>query len=277
MSVLVWNCRGMGNPRAVRFLKEIIQKHRPSLVFLSETLVRRNKIESICRLIQFEGFFTIEPQGHGGGLALMWKNTGAVEIKDSCNHYIDFEVECEQIGRWRYTGFYGCPERGRRQESWDLLRGLASSSHLPWYVLRDFNDMLYEFEKLGGRPHPRNLLEGFHNTVIDCGLEDLGFTGCEFTWERYRGTPRWIQERLDRGLANQGWRLLFPNAEIQVLEVSTSDHLPLILQLNKQVFAQKAKRFRFENIWIKEADCRNLVQNSWNSNDLGNILEKIEY
>lgn len=38
--------------------------------------------------------------GTGGGLALMWKNEGAVEIKGSSQHNFDFEVMIEQIGRW---------------------------------------------------------------------------------------------------------------------------------------------------------------------------------
>lgn len=184
---------------------------------------------------------------------------------------------CEQIGKWRYTGFYGCPERERRQESWNLLRTLATESDLPWCVLGDFNDMLFDFEKQGGRPQPRSLLEGFTNTIIDCRLEDLGFNGCEFTWERSRGIAKWIQERLDMGLTNQRWRQLFPNAEVLVLEVSTSDHLPLILQLHSQVYVPKSKRFWFENVWIREPECKNLIQNCWNKDGLGNIMEKIEY
>ncbi|KAL8146232.1 hypothetical protein AgCh_004104 [Apium graveolens] len=114
--------------------------------------------------------------GQGGGLALIWKNEGGVEIKGSCNHYIDFEV----IG--------------------------------------DFNDMLFGFEKVGGRPHPRYLLKGFSNTFMECGLEDLGFNGSAFTWEKSRGTEAWIQERLDRGFASDEWRRWFPNAEVRVIE-----------------------------------------------------------
>lgn len=74
-------------------------------------------MEQFCKSIQYAGCFVVEAQGIGGGLALMWKNDGRIEIKGSCNHYIDFEVYCEQMGRWRYTGYYGCPERSRRQES----------------------------------------------------------------------------------------------------------------------------------------------------------------
>ncbi|XP_074352512.1 uncharacterized protein LOC141691645 [Apium graveolens] len=207
----------------------------------------------------------------------MWRNEGVVEIKGSCANYIDFEVECEQIGRWRYTGFYGCLERTRRQESWDILRELASKSQLPWCVLRDFNDMFFNSEKCGGRPHPNNLLTGFGEAITDCELEDIGFIGSEFTWEKSRGTPGWIQERLDRGFVTQSWRQLFPTVEVHVLKVSTSNHLMLILKLNSQIYVPKSRKFRFENLWIKEAECLNIVKESWNTVGLGNILGKIEY
>ncbi|XP_074346272.1 uncharacterized protein LOC141685047 [Apium graveolens] len=187
----------MGNSRAVRFLKEIVKKHRPNLVFLSEILVNKNNIEALCKSIHFAGSFTIDAQGHGGGLALLWKNVGALEIRGTYSNYIDFEVNYEQIGSWRYTGFYGCPERERCQESWNLFTDLATGSSLPWCVFGDFNDMLFEFKKKGGRPQPRRLLEGFNKTIIECGLEDLGFKGCKFTWERFRGTESWNINGLD--------------------------------------------------------------------------------
>lgn len=94
-------------------------------------------------------------------------------------------------------------------------------------------------------------MRGFSNTISECGLSDLGFVGEKYTWERSRGTENWVQERLDRGLANQEWCSMFPAAEVKVLEIATSDHLPLFLQLNKQVYMPRSKRFRFENVWFK--------------------------
>ncbi|XP_074328097.1 uncharacterized protein LOC141666010 [Apium graveolens] len=139
----------------------------------------------------------------------------------------------DQVGRWRYTGYYGFPERSKRSEAWRMLKQLAIDFVLPWCIIRDFNDMMTEDEKKGGRCHPRALLNGFSETTMECGLLDLGFTGDKFTWERCRGTERWISERLDRGLATSEWRSLFPEAEIKVHALSTSDHLPLCLQLDK--------------------------------------------
>lgn len=103
----------------------------------------------------------------------------------------------------------------------------------------------------------------------------MGFVGEKFTWEKTRGVQNCIQERLDRGLATPNWCDLFPEAEVKVIEVATSDHLPLLLQLNKKVYMEKRRRFRFENVWIKEQDCFNLVKNSWEANAGRDILEKM--
>lgn len=130
-------------------------------------------------------------------------------------------------------------------------------------------------EKRGGRKHPRYLLEGFNRTLVECGLSDLGYEGEKFTWERSRGSERWVQERLDRALATKDWIEWFPEAEIRILEVSTSDHLPLRLLLNKQVYRPKERRFLFEIVWIKEGECRNIVQEGWNANGVSDIVDKM--
>lgn len=116
---------------------------------------------------------------------------------------------------------------------------LASKSELPWCVIGDFNDMMYTHEKRGGRSQPNSLLIGFTDTLQECGLVDLGFVGENYTREKSRGQHNWIQERLDRGVANHAWSELFPSAKVQVIEVATLDHLPLYLQLNRQTYIPK--------------------------------------
>lgn len=66
MSFLAWNCRRLANPQAVRFLKEITNQLRPNLIFLSETLVLKNKVEEVCKSIYYNGCFVIDAHGHGG-------------------------------------------------------------------------------------------------------------------------------------------------------------------------------------------------------------------
>lgn len=136
--------------------------------------------------------------------------------------------------------------------------------------------MMSTDEKRGGRPHPFNLLQGFVEVVNNCGFIDLGFVGEKYTWEKSRGTKNWIQERLDRGLVNRAWSDMFPQVEIQVLEVATSDHLPLYLQLHIQVLQPKERRFRFENSWLREKDCEIVIKNGWNEASGLEIMDKIK-
>lgn len=214
-------------------------------------------------------------QGYVVGIALLWKNEGGIKIINSCNNFIDFEIMHDQVGRWRYTGYYGFPERSKQVVSWRMLRKLAEVSSLPWCIIGDFNDLMLTDEKIGGQKHPYALLAGFSKTVMDCGLSDLGYIGEKYTWERARGTEGWIQQRLDRGLATKEWMELFPNAEVRVLEVSTYDHMPLYLQLNRKVYVPKERRFCFENMWIQEKECHYIIMECWNNGDNSELLDKI--
>lgn len=92
----------------------------------------------------------MDAEGHSGGLELLWGHDSGCRVNEGDKHFIDFEVGNKQVGRWRYTGFYGCPERGRK-ESWELLRSLATRSSLPWCVTGDYNDMMFMDKKRGGR------------------------------------------------------------------------------------------------------------------------------
>ncbi|XP_074378461.1 uncharacterized protein LOC141719998 [Apium graveolens] len=277
MSLLAWNCRGLGKPRTIHFLKELTQQIKPNIIFLSETLAKHSRIIEVCKALNYADCWSVDAQGHSGGLALLWKNEGGCVVTGSTKHYVDFEVANDHVGRWRYTGFYVCPERGRRHESWELIRDLARKSNLPWCIIGDFNDMMSADEKRGGRPQPYNLLQGFTEVVDACGLTDLGFIGEKYMWEKSRGSCNWVQERLDRGLATQDWCNLFPQAEVQVLEVATSDHLPLYLQLNKKVYRRKERRFRFENSWLRESECEIVVKNGWNEAVELELMAKINF
>lgn len=60
MSLLAWNCRGLGKPRTVQFLKEIVQQLKPSLIFLSETLAKKDRVDKICKALNFAGCWVVD-------------------------------------------------------------------------------------------------------------------------------------------------------------------------------------------------------------------------
>ncbi|MFQ6648039.1 hypothetical protein Gotur_021851 [Gossypium turneri] len=130
---------------------------------------------------------------------------------------------------WRFTGYYDSPYVNNKNAYWNLLRKLGQDQRHPWFVSGDFNEIMYSFEKSGGLPRDERQMEAFRETLEECQLEDLGYTWVWFTWERGNLPETNIKERLDRGVANDKWRNLFPTGNIHHLTHSISDHCPLLL------------------------------------------------
>ncbi|KAH9708700.1 reverse transcriptase domain-containing protein [Citrus sinensis] len=205
----------------------------------------------------------VGPVGRSGGLALYWNSSHNVRLLKFGRNFIDVQVENADSRTWRCTGFYGFPETSKRRDSWELLRSLSSISSLPWVCIGDFNDLLHNSEKRGRCQHSNWKLQGFRAAVSDSGLVDLGMEGYQYTWERSRGTVDWVEERLDRALVSSTWLSLFPKASVVSLEAMCSDHLPIFLDPSSHHQFPRIKRFRFENVWLSEPDCMEVVTKSW--------------
>lgn len=109
-------------------LLDLLQSKKPMFVFLMETMIDHNRIDCVLAKMKYEGLFTVAGPGHGGGLALFWKQKGSVNIKSFSPNYIDTEINLADSQPWRLTCYYGYLESSRRKESWNLLKSLASQS-----------------------------------------------------------------------------------------------------------------------------------------------------
>jgi endonuclease/exonuclease/phosphatase family metal-dependent hydrolase len=130
----------------------------------------------------------------------------------------------EDVIPWRFTGIYGQPSWGNKHITWDALRSLHGQMNFPWLAMGDFNEILFNYEKEGGRPRSQQAMQGFHDALRHCDLEDMGYVGELFTWRRVK-----IRERLDRGVVNEQWNDLFPFAKLVNSETTRSDHRPLLV------------------------------------------------
>ncbi|XP_073121701.1 uncharacterized protein [Henckelia pumila] len=210
------------------------------------------------------------------------QDQGRLIIADPKRHRIEDTIEidhstngpqCMEV--WHLTGFYSFPERQRRNQSWNLLRMFSNRSSLPWCCIGDFNDLLSQSEKRGRILQPTSLINGFRSAVEESGLEDLGMKGNWFTWERSRGIDFFVEERLDRAMATPIWLNLLLMAEVSNLEVVSSYHNAIFLNIDNRV-AHKKKSFCFENAWIIETECKEMVQKGWMIYDEGDIQRRIE-
>ncbi|KAM6569318.1 hypothetical protein CsatB_017303 [Cannabis sativa] len=111
----------------------------------------------------------------------------------------------------------------------------------------------------------------------ECSLCDMDLCGYPYMWEKGRGTSAWIEVWIDRVLVSQSWLDFFPLAKLINLEVSTSHHcsIQLVLDVEKRTVSQK--QFRFENLWLCEPACLQLVKDTWELFLGFSVIEKIIY
>lgn len=194
-------------------------------------------------------------------MALFWKEEDQASLRSFSNNHIDIETSVKGRGTWRFTGFYGEPNRTNRRRTWELLKNLARDANLPWCVLGDLNNIVAQSDKRGGTPYPDWLIEGFNEALTASRLVDMNIIGHQFTWERSRGTESWIETRLDRVITNERWLEYFPMSKLYNLEDSPSDHSPIYLDTSCLLYVQRPRRsFRFENSWLTEPMCFQLVK-----------------
>ena len=119
MTLLAWNCRGMGSNLAGRILTDEVKATDPTLVFLAKTKARVNRIKGVqCKLDCTQGII-VPSDGRSGGLALLWREGTLIDFKSCSNSHIDVVVrDSPSAEPWRVTGFYGHLDTNKRYVSW---------------------------------------------------------------------------------------------------------------------------------------------------------------
>lgn len=232
-------------------------------------------MEYVRNRLGFEGSFTVEVQGQSRGLALLWRNMNEVRILSYSENHIDVMVMIKDWERYRLTCFYGEPNRVNRQETWDLIRTLHSNDTSPWCVIEDMNNILSRDDMRGGRPYPQWLLRGFQAVVEECDHNDMKLEGYMYMWERGYGTEAWVEIQLDRALVLNRYMQVFTEAKLTNIEVSTSDHCPVFFEPKVIINSSHIKRFKFENAWLREPMCPQIVKEIWSFHQQKSIQEKI--
>ena len=211
-------------------------------MFFMETKWSILKMQKLCYDLNFQSVLVAPCDGQSGGLGLFWKAKCDLHIQTFSPNHIDAYILSVDKPPWRLTGFYERPEGHRKRELWRILRHLYARASLPWVCLRDYNEILHFEEKQRGTPKPLAPMLAFKETLLQCGLDDLGYHGYPFTWRNGRPSEAFVEVRLDRVCASTGWQGHFPSAKVSHLQVSYSNHDPIIL--DAQCFAQHARARR---------------------------------
>uniref|UniRef100_A0A803NVH1 DUF4283 domain-containing protein n=1 Tax=Cannabis sativa TaxID=3483 RepID=A0A803NVH1_CANSA len=183
--------------------------------------------------------FFLDSRGKSGGVNLLWKVEEEVTLLGYGSNYIDVSVSIGEQGSWRLTGLYGEPNRSLRHKTWNLMRTLKPRSNLPWCIIGDLNNVASQQDKRGGNPYPNRLIE--------------------------------------EAVVTQTLVRTYSLAKLINLEISTSDHCPIHLLVETIERVAVKRFFRFENSWLREPLCFQIVKDIWDLYSNCSVIDKIQY
>jgi hypothetical protein len=166
---------------------------------------------------------------------------------------------------WLLSCIYGLPDKQFKSVFWETLLHEGSGYNGPWMCIGDFNMIMSQSDKFGGRPYACSSNDAFHCFMNSLGMIDLGFSGNPFTWSNKRRDDHLIKERLDRGITNPKWVHLFPHFSVRHLPAQSSDHNPILLDTAPSDLSLP-RPFRFEEFWTLDTTCDSVISKAWFNN-----------
>ena len=149
-----------------------------------EMQLAKKRVEGLTSMLGFDGGFAVASSGRSGGLGVFWRNGVSLSIKNYSKYHIDAWVFEQGRDDWRLTCFYGEANRSMRQQTWDTMAPLRGESTLPWLCIGDFNEVLRREEQMGPNLQDVSQMGGFREATNLCGLDDLGYIGVDWTFEK---------------------------------------------------------------------------------------------
>ncbi|PPD69892.1 hypothetical protein GOBAR_DD33229 [Gossypium barbadense] len=226
-----------------------------------------------------EGCFAISSDRKSGGMALIWREGVDVTIQNYSKHHIDSVAYREEGEKVQFTGFYGHTELNLRKEAWEMLRRVKNTVNEGWIVGGDFNAILNDSEKEGGRRKSRAVMDEFGDILEELGLRDVKTNNGWFTWSNNREGNRLVKERLDRFVVSDDIMEKMPFIASYVVRQSKSDHEVIIMDLFGNRLQEKGNDpkifFRYNRCWAKEKEARDIISGIW-ANEGPNLLGKME-
>lgn len=165
----------------------------------------------------------------------------------------------------RLTLFYGTPYSQLRNNSWNLLRKLASLNTIPWIIFGDFNEVCFSWEVNSNKIRGEWRMRKFREVLEENNLFDLGFQGYLFTFSNKRMGLMETKACLDSALISGVWLSKFPYASFTHVATMTSDHYLLIIDYSFNFAVNGMKSFKFEPMWVRSNDLWSRLETFWSS------------
>ena len=174
--------------------------------------------------------YVVESQGLSGGIIVAWhQGIAKIDVFNCSNQQVAIVISENRGPTWLLSRVYASNNQRERRVVWQEVSAMIDLG-IPSVVVGDFNCILEEEDKRGGRPFVEDrATRELANFIQDCGLVDLGFVGPRFTWCNNQSGRARVWEQIDRCLATSNWLQLNPDHLVHHLPRIASNHYPLLL------------------------------------------------
>jgi hypothetical protein len=126
----------------------------------------------------------VAASGSSGGLVLSW--CPGVDLECFASDKNNISAWCYSDtpphSPWILSCVYGSPNKRDRRAFWDTFASIGEGFEASWLCIGDFNSVLDQTEKIGGRPVYSSSHYPFRSFIDHFGIIDVGFVGNPFTW-----------------------------------------------------------------------------------------------
>lgn len=239
-NLLVWNVRGLNNAVKCSLVKESVVSSNALVVCFQESkleVVDRVTVFELCGP-DFDRFEFLPALQTRGGIIVAWKGDLFQGTLVHVGQWsVTVNLDWRQGGRsWAVTSVYG-PQRDDEKllfsEELSVIKNCCLGE---WMIAGDFNLITAAEDKNNTRIN-RRLMNAFRSKVNDLELKEMYLFGRRYTWSSEQAIPTLV--KLDKLFISTQWEDLFPEAHLQALSSSGSDHCPLLLTWGNRVPKQK--------------------------------------
>lgn len=253
-----WNARGIANVATIRRIKRLFRSHGVSLMAIYEPKSDFAAMGPLIRKLGCEDGVN----NRNNRVWVLWKHGLKCMVIHDSDQALTLQISHPLWAEAVWVSFvHASCNRFSRISLWDELMTI-SEVEFPWLVVGDFNCVIDQSEKIGGKPINGMAVTEFSDMIQYSNLMDAGYEGNVITWSNNRMGRRAIYQRLDRALYNEQWLQLFHSTRVTHLARTCSDHAPILITLQLEGEVRHGS-FRFLNVWLKHHSFQELVKTSW--------------
>ncbi|KAJ8419837.1 LOW QUALITY PROTEIN: hypothetical protein Cgig2_004721 [Carnegiea gigantea] len=179
------------------------------------------------------------------------------------------QPQMDKIISWNVRGMNGRNKNLEEQRLplWDDLKTIAQALDEPWCVLRDFNAVLHQGERIGGIEVNDGEINEFVNCLEQSGLQEFNYVGLSSL-----GQTR----QYGQGLIGPYTMIYaFAYTQVNFMTQGLPDHTPITTSFPH--YPRPKNTFQFCDMWTKDRGFKELVKQSSRLKTLQQVLSSLRH